>query len=105
MKKMALCFSLLSLPYLSANQNALSVSQREKELYLTPAGKYTEADIAANGGKTRSEKFQNFIPVHDRNPQAGDPICPITGVKANAECSWVIAGESTSFAAPFASTN
>src|SRR5205823_13856108 len=53
----------------------------EKKLYLTPGGKYTEADIAANGRMTASEKFKGVKPEHDAKPKADDPICPISETK------------------------
>ncbi len=72
----------------------------ERELYLTPGGKYTEADIEANGRQTASQKFAGFKAAHDLSPQAGDKICPITLTKANPKCSWVIGGEVYEFCCP-----
>lgn len=72
----------------------------ERELYLTPGGKYTAADIAANGTTTASLKYQAFHSAHDMNPQAGDRICPITGTKANAQCTWIVDGQRYEFCCP-----
>lgn len=72
----------------------------ERELYLTAAGKYTEADIEANGRQTASQKFAGFKAAHDLNPQAGDKICPVTLTKANPQCSWVINGQTYEFCCP-----
>jgi YHS domain-containing protein len=74
--------------------------QAEQELYLTAAGKYTEADIEANGRQTASQKFAGFKAAHDLNPQAGDKVCPITLTKANPKCSWVINGQTYEFCCP-----
>lgn len=72
----------------------------EKELYLTPGGIYTAADIEANGKVTASEKFAGFLPAHDLKPKVGDKICPITLTKANPECTWIVAGKKYEFCCP-----
>jgi len=72
----------------------------ERELFLTSGGKYTEADIAANGFQTASQKFKGFKAAHDLRPKAGDKICPITLTKANPECTWVVGGKEYQFCCP-----
>lgn len=72
----------------------------ERELYLTPGGRYTAADVAANGNVTASQKFKSFRSKHDMNPKAGDLICPVTETKANPECTWIIDGKSYQFCCP-----
>lgn len=72
----------------------------ERKLYLTSAGKYTAADIAANGNVTASEKFKGFRAKHDLKPQPGDKICPVTLTKANPLCTWVIGGKTYEFCCP-----
>jgi len=72
----------------------------ERELYLTAGGKYTAADIEANGRQTASQKFAGFKSTHDLNPQVGDKIRPITLTKANPKCSWVIDGQTYEFCCP-----
>ena len=72
----------------------------EKALYLTPGGKYTEADIEANGSVTVSQKFKTFKSAHDMHPKPGDKICPITLTKANPKCTWVIGGKEYEFCCP-----
>ena len=57
----------------------------EQELYLTPGGIYSEADIEANGRQTASQRFVGFVSAHDMNPAVGALICPITETKANPE--------------------
>lgn len=75
-------------------------ADRESQLFLTPGGRYTAADIAANGRVTASEKFRDFVPVHEMNPKPGARICPITATGASAACSWVIRGETYQFCCP-----
>ncbi|MBL8821111.1 MAG: hypothetical protein JNJ77_00890 [Planctomycetia bacterium] len=72
----------------------------ERKLYLTAAGIYTNDDIKANGNVTASEKFKNFKPKHDLKPKVGDKICPVTLTKANAECTWIVAGKKYEFCCP-----
>jgi YHS domain-containing protein len=72
----------------------------ERKLYLTPGGKYTAADIRANGNKVASEKFRGVPVSHDLKPKAGDRICPITLTKANPAFGWVIEGKSYEFCCP-----
>lgn len=69
-------------------------------LYLTPAGKYTAADIAANGNLTAAQKFKGIMSSHDMKPKAGDRICPITSTKANPKFSWTIDGKAYQFCCP-----
>ncbi len=75
-------------------------SDAEKELYLTPGGHYTAADVAANGNMTASQKFKGIKSDHNMNPKSGDTICPISGTKANAKFTWVIAGKPYQFCCP-----
>lgn len=72
----------------------------ERLLYLTPGGKYTEADIAANGRQTASQKFKDFRASHDASPAPGAKVCPITQTKANPSCTWVIGGKPYEFCCP-----
>jgi hypothetical protein len=72
----------------------------EKDLYLVPAGRYTAADIEANGNVTASVKFKGIKSAHDMNPKQGDRICPITETKANPNFTWVVDGKSYEFCCP-----
>jgi YHS domain-containing protein len=72
----------------------------EMELYLSPGGRYTSADVAANGNVTASQKFKGIKSAHDMSPKPGDRICPITETKANPKFSWIIDGKSYQFCCP-----
>ena len=72
----------------------------ELALYLTPGGKYTAADIAANGGAVASAKFRGVPATHDLKPRPGDPICPVTLTKANPAFTWVVGGQKYQFCCP-----
>ena len=74
--------------------------REEQELYLTPGGIYTQADIEANGSVTASQKFRGLMSAHDLQPKAGDRICPITSTKANSQFSWIVDGKSYEFCCP-----
>jgi hypothetical protein len=69
-------------------------------LYLTPGGRYTLADIQANGNVTASEKFKGIKSEHDMKPKVGDMLCPITSTKANAKFTWIIDGKAFQFCCP-----
>jgi hypothetical protein len=71
-----------------------------RDLYLTPKGLYTAADVAANGSITAAEKYRGFHSAHDFKPKPGDPICPITQTKANAQCTWIVGGKTYRFCCP-----
>lgn len=75
-------------------------NEAEKQLYLTPGGIYTQADIEANGNVTASQKFSRFQATHDLNPKVGDKICPVTLTKANPKCSWIVGGKTYEFCCP-----
>jgi YHS domain-containing protein len=75
-------------------------SNEETQLYLTPGGKYTVADIQANGNKTASQKFEGIASNHDLKPKVGDRICPVTLTKANPDFTWVIDGQKYQFCCP-----
>ncbi len=74
--------------------------EAERDLYLTPGGRYTLADIQANGGVTASTAFAGFKAQHDFDPRPGDQLCPVTRTKANLECGWIIGGQRYTFCCP-----
>jgi len=74
--------------------------EEEKKIYLTPGGKYTEADIRANGNVTASRKFKGLKATHDLKPKSGDTICPVTLTLASPKFSWVIDGKTYEFCCP-----
>ncbi len=75
-------------------------ADEERQLYIMPGGKYTAADIAANGGVTASVKFKGMKSSHDMFPKPGDKICPVTETKANPQFTWVVGGQSYEFCCP-----
>ncbi len=74
--------------------------EKASELYLTPGGKYTMADINANGGVTAAQKFKGVMSAHDMKPKVGDRICPVTLTKANPKFTWIIDGQGYEFCCP-----
>lgn len=83
----------------AAMPKALADDESAK-LFLTPGGKYTEADIAANSRLTAMQKFKGFQAKHDVDPKPGDRLCPITDTKANPLCTWVVGGKTYEFCCP-----
>jgi hypothetical protein len=77
-----------------------ATGSEEELLYLTPGGKYTLADIAANGHVTASKKFKGIPSNHNAKPDAGDRLCPISSTKANPKFTWVIDGQNYQFCCP-----
>ena len=71
-----------------------------RALYLTPGGKYTAADIVANGSVIASDKYKGKMSKHDFKPKPGDAICPITLTKVNPKFTWVIGGKDYQFCCP-----
>ena len=76
------------------------VLQQEKDLFLKPGGKYTQADIKAAGQVTASEKFKGVKVAHDLKPKSGDAVCPVSLAKAHPEVSWVVGGKTYHFCCP-----
>jgi hypothetical protein len=76
------------------------VDEEERKLYLTPGGKYTQADIEANGKLTASQKYDVSGWIHDLRPKVGEALCPITLTKANPACTWIVGGKKYSFCCP-----
>ena len=72
----------------------------EKKLYFTSGGKYTQADIEANGKLSAGQKFRGFMSKHDMNPKLGDFICPVTLTKANPKIEWIVGGKKYLFCCP-----
>jgi len=93
-------FSFASAANAHESMPARIKDDKERALYLTPGGKYTEADIQANGSTTASAKYADLTPPHDE-PKPGDKICPVTKtVKADPACTWIIGGDKYTFCCP-----
>jgi len=72
----------------------------EQKLYFTAGGKYTQADIEANGKLSAGQKFRGFMSKHDMKPKPGDLICPVTFTKANPKVAWIVGGKKYLFCCP-----
>jgi hypothetical protein len=75
-------------------------AENERDLYLTPGGKYTAADIQANGNTSARVKYQGVKTEHNDHPQPGDKICPISKTKANPKITWIVGGKVYEFCCP-----
>ncbi len=84
----------------NSDMPAKVASDTERDLYLTPGGRYTAADIAANGNMTASQKFKGLKSEHNMKPNVGDKLCPISGTKANSKFTWIIDGKPFEFCCP-----
>jgi hypothetical protein len=72
-------------------------SEKEQKVFFTPGGKYTTADIAANGSTVPSVKYGDVDIEHDDAPKPGEKICPISKTKANPKLTWIIGGKNYEF--------
>ena len=79
---------------------AAITGSEEQKLYFTPEGKYTQADIDANGKLSAGAKFRGFMSKHDMSPKPGDIICPVTFTKANPKIEWQVDGKKYLFCCP-----
>lgn len=84
----------------AAGMHSDLAGDEQRLLYLTPGGKYTAADIEANGNVTAAEKYKGIQSDHNAKPQPGDRLCPISMTKANPEFVWIIGGKSYLFCCP-----
>jgi hypothetical protein len=72
----------------------------EAKLLMSPGGKYTDADIQANGRLTASRRYQGLPVSHDAKPRPGDKLCPVSLTRANREFTWVVGGKTYPFCCP-----
>jgi hypothetical protein len=72
-------------------------TEEEAKLFLTPGGKYTAADIEANGKTIPAVKYNGIRPTHDSHPKPGQKICPISETVSNPKFTWVIGGKTYEF--------
>lgn len=93
-------FTSMSEPHSATDMPDKISNSEEAQLYLTPGGLYSVADIAANGNQTASQKFKGFRAAHDLKPKAGDKICPVTLTKANPKVRWIVGGKTYEFCCP-----
>ena len=93
-------FSSTQEAHAEANVPDKVAGEEERKLYLAPGGKYTAADVQANGGVTASQKFKGVQAAHDLKPKPGDKICPVTLTKANPKFTWVVGGKTYEFCCP-----
>jgi hypothetical protein len=90
-------FSTDKAPHAEAGMPEGVEGDASRTLYLKSGGKYTEADIAANGNTTPAAKFKGIKSEHDAKPQPGDKICPISMSKASQKFTWVVGGKTYEF--------
>lgn len=65
----------------------------QRRIFLSPGGKYLDADIRDNGGLSADAKFAAAAATHDHAPKPGDRVCPVSGFKAEAAIAWVVGRE------------
>lgn len=85
------------LAHADAAMPAKKTTEEERKLFLTPGGKYTAADIKANGGTIPAVKYAGVRPVHDSHPKPGQKICPISETVSNPKFTWAVGGKTYEF--------
>jgi hypothetical protein len=68
-----------------------------RRLYLEPGGKYTLADIAANGNATAADKFGEHEAEHDLAPREEGWLCPVAAARSEPGLAWTVAGRNYRF--------
>lgn len=72
-----------------------------RRLHLTPGGKYTLADVGANGGTTPAKKFSGHEAdhgaAHDLAPERPGWLCPVTAARSEPGLAWLVGGHSYRF--------
>ena len=96
-ERFRIAFSNEAVAHADAEMPAKKGTDEEQALFLTPGGKYTEADIKANGNTVPTVKYKGVRPTHDDNPKAGQKICPISKTLANPKFTWVVGGKTYEF--------
>ena len=69
----------------------------QQGLFLTPGGKYGQADIEANGNTIAARKFEDHEADHDLAPTKGGWLCPVASARSEPGFAWVVAGQSYRF--------
>lgn len=72
----------------------------EEKLHLSPGGRYTAADIKANGSVIASEKYEGAAFTHELTAKPGDRLCPVTLARADRRFAWAVGGRSYFFCCP-----
>ena len=96
-ERFRIAFSNETVAHDGTEMPAKKASDDERELFLTPGGIYTAADIKANGGAVPTEKYKGIRPAHDDNPKVGQKICPISKTLANPKFTWMVGGKTYEF--------
>jgi roadblock/LC7 domain-containing protein len=79
---------------------AKPMTAQERQLFLTPGGLYTQADILANGNTSVYQKFPGYVPQHNADVERGAPVCPISKTKPDPKITWQVAGKAYTFCCP-----
>ncbi|AIE87792.1 hypothetical protein OP10G_4424 [Fimbriimonas ginsengisoli Gsoil 348] len=70
---------------------------KARELFASPGGAYTQADIELNGKVPPSERFEKVEFLYSMKPYPGQPIDPILKTKTGGAFDWYIGGKKYHF--------
>jgi hypothetical protein len=85
---------------MSVEEHAAQVAEEQRRLYLTPAGRYTEADITAAGRQTAVGQYRGYRVRRLVQAGPGERFCPITRMKCDDGITWIVGGEQYRFCCP-----
>ncbi|MSR80665.1 MAG: hypothetical protein EXS11_08055 [Gemmataceae bacterium] len=75
--------------------------EEEIAIVFSPGGKYTKADIKANGKVLPSVKYKGVLVSNEVKSKPGDTTCVHSGQKFHVSVvSWIIAGKKYEFCCP-----
>jgi hypothetical protein len=85
---------------ISEAEHAAHVAKEQQRLYLTPGGRYTEADINTTERQTavkryRGQRARRLVPA-----QKGERMCPVTRMKPDERFVWTVGGKVYQFCCP-----
>jgi hypothetical protein len=83
-----------------AAEHAALVAAEQERIYRTPGGRYTEADIQSAGRRSAVEQYRAYRGHRLVPARAGEPVCPVTRMKADNTLTWTVSGRQYRFCCP-----
>lgn len=80
--------------------DSTTAAEVERKLVLKPGGRYLQSDIDAAKGDSPSMKYKNVESAHTTLLAPGDPLCPVTRLRADSRLTWVVGGKTYQFCCP-----
>lgn len=81
----------------ASSLNATGHGLARRRLYTKPGGKYTQADIVANGGTPPAPELNDHEIAHVLAPRGKGWVCPVASAKSVPGYTWVLDGQEYRF--------